>query len=157
MLDGVHRLVQDPATSAWMQWRYSMHLFASLGEFWLARGETGRAQEYASQCLNIATRTNAGKYLARGERLQGEIALARHQRDEAAAWLRRALARAQALGNPTQLWKTHVALGRLQTEARRPEQARQAHDAACQVIEQVKARLQNPALRISLEHILPIY
>jgi hypothetical protein len=32
--------VQDPATSAWMQWRYSMHLFASLGELWLARGGT---------------------------------------------------------------------------------------------------------------------
>jgi tetratricopeptide (TPR) repeat protein len=79
MLDGVHRLVQDPATSAWMQWRYSMHLFASLGELWLARGETVRAQEFANRCLDIATRTNARKYLVRGGRLRGEIALARHQ------------------------------------------------------------------------------
>ncbi|HSX82807.1 MAG TPA: tetratricopeptide repeat protein, partial [Candidatus Saccharimonadia bacterium] len=156
MLDGVHRLVQAPATSAWMQWRYSMHLFASLGELWLARGEAVRAQEFANQCLDIATRTNAQKYLVRGERLRGEIALARQQRDEAAVWLHQALTRAQTLGNPTQLWKTHVALGRLQTAARRPEQARQAYDAARQVIEQVKARLQNPALRVSLEHALLI-
>ena len=31
-LDGVYRLVHHPATSDWMKWRYSMHLFASLGE-----------------------------------------------------------------------------------------------------------------------------
>jgi tetratricopeptide (TPR) repeat protein len=156
MLNGVHRLVQDPATSAWMKWRYSMHLFASLGEFWLARGEAMRAQEFANQCLNMATRTNAQKYLVRGGRLRGEIALARHQWDEAAEWLHQALTRAQTLGNPTQLWQTHVALGRLQTVARRPEQARQAYHAARQIIERVKARLQNPALRVTLEHSLPI-
>jgi tetratricopeptide (TPR) repeat protein len=31
-LDGVYRLVKDPAISDWMKWRYSTHLFASLGE-----------------------------------------------------------------------------------------------------------------------------
>ena len=127
MLNGVHRLVHDPTTSAWMRWRYSMHLFASLGELWLARGEAVRAQECANQCLEIATRTHAQKYLVRGWRLRGEIALVRHQRDEAATWLRQALTRAQTLGNPTQLWKTHVALGRFQRAARRPAQARQAY------------------------------
>ena len=66
------------------------------------------------------------------------------------------LTRAQTLGNPTQLWKTHLALGRLQTAAKRPEQAQQAYHTARQVIEQVKARLQNPALRASMEHALLI-
>jgi hypothetical protein len=139
-----------------MKWRYSMHLFASLGEFWLARGEAVRAQEFANQCLDMATRTNAQKYLVRGGRLRGEIALARHQWDEAAVWLHQALTRAQTLGNPTQLWKTYMALGRLQTVAKRPEQARPAYHAARQVIERVQAHLQNPALRVSLEHSLPI-
>jgi hypothetical protein len=32
ILHGVHRLVKDPATSEWMRWRYSTHLFASLGK-----------------------------------------------------------------------------------------------------------------------------
>ena len=40
ILEGVYRLANDPATSEWQRWRYSMHLFASLGELWLARGET---------------------------------------------------------------------------------------------------------------------
>ena len=152
MLDRVHRLVQDPATSAWMQWRYSMHLFASLGEFWLARGEVVRAQACASQCLDMATRTHARKYLVRSQRLQGEIAFARRERDEAAAWLQRALAHANALGNPPQLWKTHMALGRLETAVGQPVQARQAYDAARQVLEGVKTHVQSPILRHSLTH-----
>ena len=34
----------DPATSEWMRWRYSIHLFASLGELWLARGDLTKAR-----------------------------------------------------------------------------------------------------------------
>ena len=150
--DGVYHLVHDPATSEWMQWRYSMHLFASLGDFWLARGEPARAQEFAAQCLDIATRTNSRKYIVKGWRLRGEIARAHRQWDEAEGWLRQALPLAQAVGNPTQLWKTHLALGHLHAEARRPEQARQAYQAARAVIEQVKASVQNSELRASLEH-----
>jgi class 3 adenylate cyclase/tetratricopeptide (TPR) repeat protein len=150
-LDGVSRLVHDPATSDWLKWRYSTHLFASLGEFWLARGDTARAREFANQCLDLATRTNSRKYVVKGWRLLGEIARARRQWDEAAGWLQQALALAQTIGNPPQLWKTHLALGHLHAEARRPEQAWQAYHAARQVIERVKASVQNPGLRASLD------
>jgi tetratricopeptide (TPR) repeat protein len=151
-LDGVFRIVHDPVTTDWMKWRYSTHLFASLGDLWLARGVPAKAQECANQCLEIATRTNSRKNIVKGWRLTGEIALARRQWDEAAQWLRRALELAQAVGNPPQLWKTHLALGRLHTEAKRPEPARQAYGAARAVIEQVKARVQTPELRANLEH-----
>ena len=151
-LDGVYRLVHHPATSEWSKWRYSMHLFASLGDFWLARGEPARAQEFAAQCLDIATRTNSRKYIVKGWRLLGESALTHRQWDEAAGWLRQALALAQTVGNPPQLWKTHLALGRLHAEAGRPEQARQAYHDAREVLERVKANVQNPELRASLEH-----
>jgi class 3 adenylate cyclase/tetratricopeptide (TPR) repeat protein len=156
-LDGVYRLVHDPATSDWMKWRYSMHLFASLGDFWLARGDPARAQEDADQCLDIATRTHSQKYLVKGWRLRGETARARRQWDEAAGWLQQALTLAQTIGNPTQLWKTHLALGHLHAGARRPEQARQAYQDARAVIEQVKANVQNPELRTSLERSLLAY
>jgi tetratricopeptide (TPR) repeat protein len=135
-----------------MKWRYSMHLFASLGDFWLARGEPAAAQEFAAQCLDIATRTNSRKYLVKGRRLLGEIALACHQQDEAIGWLQQALTLAQTIGNPTQLWKTHLALGRLHAAAKQPEQARQAYQAAREVIERVKATLRNSELRTGLEN-----
>jgi tetratricopeptide (TPR) repeat protein len=151
-LDGVYRLVQDPATSDWMKWRYSTHLFASLGELWLAKGDAVKAWEFAERCLEIAMPTNSRKYLVKGYRLKGEIALARRQWDEAEGMLRQALTIAQAIRNPTQLWRTHLALGRLYAESKKPERARQAFRSARQVIDRVKASLRNPGLRASLEH-----
>jgi len=134
-----------------MKWRYSTHLFASLGDLWLARGDHARARDFADQCLEIATGTNSRKNLVKGWRLRGEIALARRERDEGGAALRQALTIAQAIDNPTQLWKTHFALGRLHSETKKPELARQAYRAAREVIDGIKARLQNPGLRASLE------
>jgi hypothetical protein len=116
-----------------MKWRYSTHLFASLGDFWLARGDPSQARECANQCLELATRTTSRKYLVRGWRLAGEIALAQRRWEEAEQALRHALTFAETIGNPTQLWKTHVVLG-LFAEAKRPEAAQrgQAGDRARQ-------------------------
>jgi class 3 adenylate cyclase/DNA-binding winged helix-turn-helix (wHTH) protein/tetratricopeptide (TPR) repeat protein len=159
-LDGVYQLAHDPTTSDWMKWRYTTHLFTSLGELWLARGEPGKAQAWLDQGLAIARSTHAQKYLVKGRRLQGEIALARRQWTAAETWLQQALALAQTIGNPTQLWKTHLVLGQFHTEAKRAEQARQAYCAARHVIEQVKTKLHNPNLRQSFDsfpHIAQVY
>ena len=145
-LDGVYCLVKHPSTSDWMKWRYSMHLFASLGEFWLTRGELNRAEAFVDQCLESATRTNSRKYIVKGWRLKGQIACARRQWDKAEEWLRQALPLAQAIGNPTQLWQTYLALGGFSTQAKRPDPARQAYRAARDVIDHIKASLQTPAL-----------
>jgi hypothetical protein len=77
--------------------------------------------------------------------------LARRQHEQAEGWLQRALTLAQTVGHPPELWKTHVALGRLHAEAKRPQQARQAYEAAYAMIELIKASVQNPVLRASLE------
>jgi class 3 adenylate cyclase/tetratricopeptide (TPR) repeat protein/ribosomal protein L40E len=150
-LDGVYRLVRNPATSEWMKWRYSTHLFASLGDFWLARGDHAKATEYCDHCLDIATRTQSRKNLVKGWRLKGEIALARRQWAEAQHAFGQALTIAQAIGNPTQLWKTHLALGRFYTDNKKPESAEQAFHASREVIDRIKGKLQNPTLRASLE------
>jgi tetratricopeptide (TPR) repeat protein len=150
-LDGVYRLANDPATSDWMKWRYSMHLFVSYGEFWLASGNLTKAEEFADQCLEIALRTDSRKYLVSGWRLKGEIAFARKQWEESKAALQKALSIADAISNPTQLWKTHLAMGRLHTEVKRPELARHAYHAAREVINKIKGSLRDSGLRTSLE------
>ena len=150
-LEEVHRRVKDPATSDWMRWRYSTHLFSSLGELRLAQGDAAQAQDFANQCVDIATRTNSRRYLVRGRRLKGEIALRQHRWDDAEGALRQALDLALAIGNPTQLWKTHLALGRLWTERKQPGAAQAACQAARAVVDQIRGSLRAPQLRDSLD------
>jgi tetratricopeptide (TPR) repeat protein len=149
--DGVDRFSQDPATSDWMRFRYLIRLFAGLGELWLSRGDFTKAQEFANQCLELATRSRSRKNQVKAWRLQGEIAILSRQWDRADERLRQALTVAQALGNPTQLWKTHLAFGRLHTEAKRPEMARRAYRASRRAIDHIKANLHDPELRGGLE------
>jgi tetratricopeptide (TPR) repeat protein len=151
ILDGVHRQVKNPATSEWMRWRYSIHLFASLAELQLARGDLAKARDLADHCLELATRTNSRKYLVKAWRLKGEVALARRQWDECGAALRQAMHTARAIASPTQLWKTHLAVGRLHNEAKRPDLARSAYREARAVVEQVRAGFRSPELRFSFE------
>src|SRR5215216_6350447 len=56
----------------------------------------------------------------------------------------------QVVGNPTQLWKTHLALGRLHAKTQHQEQVRQEYDAAREVIDRLRASLQEPGLCASL-------
>jgi tellurite resistance protein len=87
----------------------------------------------------------------KGWRLLGRIAVARGEPDDAEDALRRALAIAQAIGNPPQLWATHAAIGDLHAARHRPEAARVAYRAACGVVDQVRAGLSDPRLRAALE------
>lgn len=151
IFDSVFHVAHDPNTSDWMKWRYSMHLFASLGELWLARREPVTAQKFTEQCLAIAIRTNSRKYLVKGWRLKGEIALFHRQWEETQRWLQQALVIAEEVGNPTQLWKTHFALGRLHTAMNQPDKARQRYQAAREVVDRMKAHVQHPELRRGLE------
>jgi tetratricopeptide (TPR) repeat protein len=127
-----------------------------LGDLALARGDTVKAREWTDQCLEIATRTHDRKNLIKGWRLRGEIALARRQWGDAEGALREALAIAQAIGNPTQLWKTHVAFGRLHAATGGADAARQGYQKAREVIDHVRAGLRDPELRASLERAAPI-
>jgi class 3 adenylate cyclase/tetratricopeptide (TPR) repeat protein len=149
-LHEAQHIVEDPATYPWMKWRYAMHLHVSQGELALARGDTTRARELAQQGLDIATRANARKYLVRGWRLTGDAALARRQWDEAEHDLRRALALAETIANPPQLWRSHAALGDLHAAREDGEAARRAWQQARVVVERVTSALQTPALRESL-------
>ncbi|HSF04078.1 MAG TPA: AAA family ATPase, partial [Solirubrobacterales bacterium] len=151
LFEGIERYANDPATSEWMRFRYLSRLAASQGELWLARGDLDRARQQAEHCLERAARTGARKNLVKGWRLSGEIARSRRRWDDAEQALRQALAIAEQIGNPPQLWRTHAALARLELERGRPDAARSAAIAARSVIDRVLAGLSDPALRASLE------
>jgi tetratricopeptide (TPR) repeat protein len=149
-LEDIHRLVEDPATSEWMRWRYSLHLFASLGDLALARGDAAAARAHATESMEQANRTWSRKYLVKGWRLRGEVALSQGEWDEAEGELRQAAAVADAIDSPAQLWRTHAALGRLRTATGRADRAHEDWWAARGVIQRVLDELDHPGLRASL-------
>ena len=151
VLDSVHRTVKNPATHEWMKWRYSTHLFASLGRFWLSRGDPRRAQEFAHQCLKIAVPTGSRKYMIGAWLLLGDAALAQGDREDAEKWLRRALKSARAIRHPPTLWRAHLALGRLYAETRRDHLARRQRLAALAVVEDIKRSTTAPELQTALQ------
>ncbi len=153
MLDCVERFARDPATSAWMRFRYSIRLYASLGELALARGDLEQAAAHARHCLELAARTNARKNLVKGWRLTGEVASAGHRWQEAEHALGEARKIAETIGNPTQLWRTHATLARLHAAQGREDAARRAAGDAARVIDGVLGGLSDPRLRASFERL----
>ena len=153
ILFGMKQLVEDPATSAWMQWRYSLHCYASLADLAMARGDWDEARMHAERCLAGAVRTRSQKYVVKAQRLLGEIALTRRDWAEADGFLREALTIAEAIRQPAQIWKTHVARARLAHARGETEAAFQAVQRAEAIIDGLKRTVRHPDLAAALHSV----
>ena len=131
----------------WMKWRYAQHLYHSLGELRLTKGDAAQALEFAEECLRLAEPTVSRKNLVKGWRLKGQALLAQGQEAQAETALSRALTIAREIGNPPQLWKTYQALGALYEWQADLERARAAYQSALDVIDGVAERLQDQELQ----------
>ena len=150
-LNSVYQLAHDPATSEWMKWRYLTHLFASFGEYWLARGDLNQAQQFADRCLEKAASSNSRKYLVKAWRLKAEIAALGEKWDEAESAFQQALSIAKVVSNPTQLYKTHFSMGNFYRASGRTEPAQASYRAARDVVDHINYSIQNPDLRSGFE------
>ena len=119
LYDGVYRYWKDPASSLWMRFRYSIRMFASMGELALVRGDLATARTYSAECLDLATRTGSRKNLVKGWRLAGELERAQRDWDRAEQHLRTAQELAASIGNPVQYLEDR-ARARPASERRRP-------------------------------------
>ena len=149
--EGVYRFWQGPSTSEWMRFRYSIRLFSDMGELALARGDFEKASEMSNRGMEAASRTGSRKNLVKAYRLKGEIATARREWTEAEHYLGSALQIARSIGNPTQLWKTHVSFARLYEASGRREHAFKAYFSARAVVDKVHASLRKEDLRATFE------
>jgi tetratricopeptide (TPR) repeat protein len=149
--DEVFRYWKNPSASQWMRFRYSIRMFASLGELAVAQGDLGAARSHCAECLELATRTGSRKNLVKGWRLAGEIARAEREWDKAEGHFRTSRDLAASLGNPVQHWRSELALGRCLQDAGRVEDARQAFQRALAVMCRVRERLRENRLRQAFE------
>jgi tetratricopeptide (TPR) repeat protein len=147
LFDSVFRQAKDPSTSDWMKFRYSIRMFASLGELALANGDLAAARTHSADCLELATRTGSKKNLVKGWRLAGELERAAQNPDRAEEHFRTALALAATVKNPVQHWRTELALGQLLVAAGRIAEGHAAFQRASQRMDDVRQNLRHERLR----------
>ena len=145
--DSVFKYYANPSVSLWMRFRYSIRMFAGMGELAVARGDLQTARRHSAECLDLATRTNARKNLVKGWRLAGAIASAERDWDRAEGHFRAARDLAVTLGNPAQHWKTELALGHFFRDTGRTVDAQQAYQRSFDVMRRVRDSLREPRLR----------
>lgn len=144
----VEQIVRDPRPQdRWLLWRIAQHLFHSMGELCLARDDVGRALAYADECLALAEPSESRKNIVKARRLRAQVFLRTGALPHAQAELEIALSLAREIGNPPQLWKTYVTIGRLRQAQGRPDDAITAYREAFALIEGVAAGLPDIALR----------
>jgi tetratricopeptide (TPR) repeat protein len=155
-LDESLHTVQHPPPSRWMTWRYGTHCYASLGQLALLRGDVDAARRFAEQSLEMAPPASSPKYEGWAWRIRGESAVARRAWGEAENAFRRALAIAEAIGQPRQTWQSHAALARLHEACGRVEDARAEYRAAWTVISDLRARTRDPGVLAGLASLAAI-
>ena len=140
------RIAEDAKTHEWMKWRYTLHLHASLGEYWLARGDHRRALEHAERSLAGSRPTRSLKYIARALRLVGDVARRERRWSDAERALNESLEIARAIAHPNQTWRTELALARLHAAAGRRETADESLAAGRRTMERLRASVRDPRL-----------
>jgi tetratricopeptide (TPR) repeat protein len=140
----------------WFQWRWHIPLARGEGELALREGRLDDAWKRAVESLEVATRTDSRKHVARALCLQGEILAASGRLDEALAHLHDAAQLAERLGARPDLWRCLAALGRVRVERGDDAGAEEAYRRAAQVIESIASGLAQPPLRHSFLSAEPV-
>ena len=130
-------------------WRYKPRCLRGLVELWLQRGDLSKAQFYQDEVIyhGWTTKFPYKKYQVRSGRLQGCIYAAQGKLTEAESGLLQTLKLAEQLGNPTQIWKTHQALGKLFHNQGKIDQAVEQYGSALKIVETIGEGLTDPKLK----------
>jgi transcriptional regulator with AAA-type ATPase domain/tetratricopeptide (TPR) repeat protein len=149
--DSVFRYYKNPSSSQWMRFRYSIRMFAGMGELAVARGDLSTARAHSAESLELATRAGSRKSLVKAWRLAGQISRAERDWDAAEEHFRKSRHLALSLGSPVQYWKAELALGQFLHDVRRSDEARQAYERALAVMVRVREGLRHERLKASFE------
>jgi tetratricopeptide (TPR) repeat protein len=141
---------------AFLRWRWHIPLLRARGELALAEGRFDDARSFATQSLEMATRTSARKHVARAQRLQGQILAATGQLEAALEPLRASVALAESLGTPREVWAGKAALGGVFARLGRDKDAEESFADAGQTIETIAGKLTTPSLRLSFLRAEPV-
>ncbi len=156
-LDLVYQYSKNPKYF-FVRARWKPRCLLNLGELWLGEGDLEKAQAFLDESREDGwiDKFPFRKYQVRAQRLQGTIFAAREKPEEAQEEFRQALEIAEELGNPTQLWRTHQALGIIYRGNGNETKAGQQFGKSLAVVEDIAAGLSDPGLKEGFLNSLPI-
>jgi tetratricopeptide (TPR) repeat protein len=138
------------ADKPFMRWRYRTRMLVIKGRLALAEGDVLGALAAADESLAMTRTTHARKNVARSCKLRGEALLAAGRVHKARDALRHALDIGLSIKSPALTWPCYLSLGHLEEQAGRPDVAKTHYFCAVQILNELAAQLDDPALRRSL-------
>jgi len=129
--------------------RWYPRCLLGLGELWFQKGDMDKAEGFLSELFEHlwTNKFPYKKYQVRAWRLRSDILSEKGHITDAETELNQALGLAMQLGNPTLLWKTHQAAGKLLLKQGRSKEARAEFKTALKVVQGIAEGLADVALK----------
>jgi tetratricopeptide (TPR) repeat protein len=140
----------------WYRWRWHIPLLRARGALALSDGRLDEAWKYANESLEMATRTDSRKHVARARRLQGEVLAATGKFEEAAGVLDSSVALTRELKAAQDLWQGCIVLGKVLFKLGKESEAEAQFTTAAHTIEAIAQNLKIPNLRRSFLSARPV-
>jgi tetratricopeptide (TPR) repeat protein len=139
-----------------MRDRWSVRMKDLKGVILLKRGDLDSADGVVREGLKIATKRKYKKYIARAERLSGQILSEKGAYDRSEEKIKEALTKLEEVGNPKQLWLTHTALAKLYGKMNRSDLELKQWQAAASIIESTANDLEDNELQKTFVNASPV-
>ncbi|MFQ5484159.1 MAG: adenylate/guanylate cyclase domain-containing protein, partial [Desulfobacterales bacterium] len=148
--------VSDHPDYDYARFRWSTRMKDLKGGILLSQGDLNGAEQLARECLDVATWGEFRKYIGRAERLFGRILTERGAYEQAEDKLKAGLTKLEKVGNPKQLWLTHIALAKLYEKMNRHDLERKHWQEAASIIKSTADDLKDKELRTTFINAKPV-
>jgi tetratricopeptide (TPR) repeat protein len=132
----------------WHRWRFfGLRFQDAASQYWLWQNNLDGAEEHALALLKNATAHGVPKYMAVAHSTLARIAMARGDSRTAETELAAALQALHDHPAPLVEWRIHAILGRLRSQSKNPQGAREVYGCAAAIVENIAASITEKALR----------
>jgi predicted ATPase/class 3 adenylate cyclase len=134
----------------WYRWRWHIPLLRARGALALAEKRFDDAWKFAAESLEMATRSDSRKHIARARRLQGMVLAATGRHEEAASTLESSIALAEQIGTHPDVWIARFSLGKVLLKLGKDREAEEQFMSALRTLEKITNGLHTPGFRKTL-------
>jgi class 3 adenylate cyclase/tetratricopeptide (TPR) repeat protein len=134
----------------WYRWRWHIPLLRARGALALAEKRFDDAWKFAVESLEMASRHDSRKHIARARQLQGMVLAANGRLEDAVKTLESSLALAEQIGTRPDVWSARLNLGQVLLKLGRERAAEEQFTSALGTLEMIANNLHTQSLKKAL-------